>query len=92
MARTKYTPERGWTRDVSAQLQSGPAADAARAVQAFAEADDRHGRYTARPAVVTAGQSNEARAGYVVEEQERSWSGVHKRTLVRASQQAGGGR
>lgn len=83
-----YTPERKWTRDVAAQIQPDGTAGAAREVLAFAQSDDPRGDYKMRPAVVTAGRGNEKRAGYIVEEQARSWSGVYKRTLVRASQQA----
>ena len=89
MARVKYVPERRWTREVAAQLQS-ETMDAARSVLAFAEADDPKGRYTMRPATVEAGRNNELRPGAIVEEVERSWRGARNRTLVRASQQAGG--
>lgn len=85
MARTKYTPERGWTRDV-ARMVHADVMDAAGTVQAFAEADDPTGRYTTRTATVHAGWQNEARPGAIVEEVERSWRGAAQRTLARAAE------
>jgi len=61
--------------------------DAAKAVQAFAAADNPRGTYEATPQTVTAGWQNDHRAGAAVTE-TKAGSGPQRRTLARAAEAA----
>ena len=87
-SRVKYRPDRGGFRQMSRESWVEDAAmEGARAVAAWARANDPDGEYQAQAAGVAAGRSNEIRAGAVVTETVRG-RGHFKRTLARAAQEA----
>lgn len=83
----QYRPDSRGTREF---MNSQMVGDAMRSVAAdLAAQANAQGKstYEAVPRTVTAGWRNTERAGAEVRETERSWSDVHRRTLVNVSRQ-----
>ena len=88
MAKVNYKPDPRGLRELGRSSGVGEAAMAgARAVAAFARADNPSGAYDVTPATVTAGWRNEERRGARVVETVMK-AGARKRTLARAAGQA----
>ena len=84
----KYTPDHNGMREFGREPFIGQAAvDAGQAVAAWARGNDPKGDYSVQEVGVTAGRSNEMRAGAVVTETVQG-EGRWKRTLARAAQEA----
>ena len=91
MSRVKYTPDPRGMREFGRESFIGQAAvEGGRTIAAWARGNDPKGDYGVQEVGVTAGRSNEMRAGAVVTETVQG-EGRWKRTLARAAQEARSG-